>query len=199
MVSAPGPVGKRQPNGLLRPTHTQNHVPGTRDQRVFRDQGKQVLRKGATLGLTAALEQRELRVRRGNTLKARHLVGGLTELFLAESVRKAIGLCSAVVKVVALSQFMITPDSNQTSAWLVALALSALIGAVTLTGSIVAWAKLQGYAEKAMQLPNQSLLRVVLGLAVLALTVLFVMKGWGFVLFLLVVISLLLGILLHFQ
>jgi NAD(P) transhydrogenase subunit beta len=47
-----------------------------------------------------------------------------------------------------------------------------------------------------MQLPNQSLWRIALGLAVLALMALFVMKGWGFILLLLVVVALALGILL---
>ena len=97
---------------------------------------------------------------------------------------------------VALSQFMITPDDQQTRAWLIALALSALIGSVTLTGSIVAWAKLQGYAEKAMQLPKQGLIRAVLGLAVLVLAVLFAWQGSGWVLVSLVGVALVLGILL---
>ena len=133
------------------------------------------------------------------------VVGGGIGAYIARTVKmtampEMVGLLNGfgggASLLVAVSQFIITPDSIQTSAWLVALALSALIGSVTLTGSIVAWAKLQGYAEKAMKLPNQSLLRVVLGLAVIALTVLFVMKGWGFILLLLVVVALLLGILL---
>jgi NAD(P) transhydrogenase subunit beta len=133
------------------------------------------------------------------------VVGGAIGAVIARKVKmtampEMVGLLNGfgggASLLVALSQFMITPERQQTTAWLVALALSALIGAVTLTGSIVAWAKLQGYAEKAMQLPKQSLLRVVFGLSVVALTVLFVMKGWGFVLFLLVLVALALGILL---
>ena len=133
------------------------------------------------------------------------VVGGGIGAYIARTVKmtampEMVGLLNGfgggASLLVAVSQFIITPDADQTTAWLVALALSALIGSVTLTGSIVAWAKLQGYAEKAMKLPNQSLLRVVLGLAVIALTVLFVMKGWGFILLLLVVVALLLGILL---
>jgi NAD(P) transhydrogenase subunit beta len=133
------------------------------------------------------------------------VVGGGIGAYIARTVKmtampEMVGLLNGfgggASLLVAVSQFIITPDADQTTAWLVALALSALIGSVTLTGSIVAWAKLQGYAEKAMKLPNQSLLRVVLGLVVIALTVLFVMKGWGFILLLLVVVALLLGILL---
>jgi NAD(P) transhydrogenase subunit beta len=133
------------------------------------------------------------------------VVGGGIGAYIARKVKmtampEMVGLLNGfgggASLLVALSQFMITPESQQSTAWLVALALSALIGAVTLTGSIVAWAKLQGYAEKAMQLPNQSLWRIALGLAVLALMALFVMKGWGFILLLLVVVALALGILL---
>jgi NAD(P) transhydrogenase subunit beta len=133
------------------------------------------------------------------------VVGGGIGAYIARTVKmtampEMVGLLNGfgggASLLVAVSQFIITPDPDQTKAWLTALALSALIGSVTLTGSIVAWTKLQGYAEKAMKLPNQSLLRVVLGLAVIALTVLFVMKGWGFILLLLVVVALMLGILL---
>jgi len=115
---------------------------------------------------------------------------------MPEMVALLNGFGGAASLLVALSQFILTPDPIQTTAWLVALVLSALIGAVTLTGSLVAWAKLQGYAEKALQIPNQNLLRVVLGAGVLALAVLFVWLGWGILLFTLVVVALALGILL---
>ncbi len=115
---------------------------------------------------------------------------------MPEMVGLLNGFGGAASLLVALSQFIITPAHLQPTEWLVALMLSAVIGAVTLTGSIVAWAKLQGYAEKAMQLPNQNLFRVVLGLATIVLAGLFIWLGWGFLLFLLVVVALLLGILL---
>lgn len=134
------------------------------------------------------------------------VVGGGIGAYIARTVKmtampEMVGLLNGfgggASLLVALSQFMITADAEKTPAWLVALALSALIGSVTLTGSIVAWAKLQGYAEKAMQLPNQNLLRVLLGLAVIALTALFVWQGGGgFILLLLVAVALALGILL---
>ena len=133
------------------------------------------------------------------------VVGGGIGAYIARTVKmtampEMVGLLNGfgggASLLVAISQFIIKPDSDPTKAWLVALALSALIGAVTLTGSIVAWAKLQGYAEKAMKLPHQSLLRVLLGLSVLALVVLFVWQGWGWVLGLLVVAALALGVLL---
>lgn len=97
---------------------------------------------------------------------------------------------------VALSQFIITPAHAQSTEWKVALMLSALIGSVTVSGSVVAWAKLQGYAEKAMKLPNQNVLRIAIALATVALAILFVWHGCGLFLLLLVVVSLLLGTLL---
>ena len=115
---------------------------------------------------------------------------------MPEMVALLNGFGGAASLLVALSQFILVPDRLQTTGWLVALVISALIGAVTLTGSVVAWAKLQGYAEKAMQLPNQGMLRNLLGVGVLALAVWFVWQGSGFVLFLLVVVALALGILL---
>ncbi|MBT8045837.1 MAG: NAD(P)(+) transhydrogenase (Re/Si-specific) subunit beta, partial [Pontiella sp.] len=120
------------------------------------------------------------------------VVGGGIGAYIARTVKmtampEMVGLLNgfggAASLLVALSEFIApSASSAETMPWTIALALSAVIGSVTLTGSIVAWAKLQGYAEKAMQLPNQSLLRVVLGLGVLALSVLFIMNGWGFIL-----------------
>jgi NAD(P) transhydrogenase subunit beta len=115
---------------------------------------------------------------------------------MPEMVALLNGFGGAASLLVALSQFILVPDENHTRFWLGALMLSALIGAVTLTGSLVAWAKLQGYAEKAMKIPHQNLLRVLLGLGVIALAALFVWQGLGFILLLLVLVSLGLGILL---
>ncbi|VGO16166.1 NAD(P) transhydrogenase subunit beta [Pontiella desulfatans] len=133
------------------------------------------------------------------------VVGGGIGAYMARTVKmtampEMVGLLNGfgggASLLVALAQFTITPASEQTAAWLVALSLSALIGSVTLTGSMVAWAKLQGYADKAMRLPNQNLLRVALGLGVVVLAGLFVWQGWGLLLLLLVVVALALGILL---
>ncbi len=49
--------------------------------------------------------------------------------------------------------------------------LGALIGAVSFTGSCVAWAKLQGVLKKAWRLPAQNAVNVVLALAAIALGV----------------------------
>jgi NAD(P) transhydrogenase subunit beta len=133
------------------------------------------------------------------------VVGGGIGAYIARTVKMTAmpemvallnGFGGGASLLVALSQFIIVPSSEQVTSWLTALVLSALIGAVTLTGSIVAWAKLQGYAEKAMELPNQNLLRVLLGLIAAALAILFVWQGWGILLIALVLVALALGILL---
>ncbi len=133
------------------------------------------------------------------------VVGGAIGVYIARSVKMTAmpemvallnGFGGGASLLVALSQFIITPASSQTTFWLVALTLSALIGSVTVTGSLVAWAKLQGYAEKALRIPNQNLLRVVLGFGAVALSALFIWQGWGWILVLLVAVALVLGVLL---
>lgn len=115
---------------------------------------------------------------------------------MPEMVALLNGFGGSASLLVALSQFILTPADVQTVGWRVALVLSALIGAVTLTGSIVAWAKLQGIAEKAMDIPNQELLRNMVGLVTLALAGFLVWQGGGFIFLLLVVAALALGLLL---
>jgi NAD(P) transhydrogenase subunit beta len=115
---------------------------------------------------------------------------------MPEMVALLNGFGGAASMLVALSQFMITPAVFRNPTWLSALMLSALIGAVTLTGSLVAWAKLQGFADKALKIPHQSLLRILLSVVTVALAGLFIWQGAGWILFLLTVSALALGILL---
>ncbi len=133
------------------------------------------------------------------------VVGGGIGAYIARTVKMTAmpqmvallnGFGGGASVLVALSQFIIAGGVDLAVEWLVALVLSALIGAVTLTGSIVAWAKLEGFAEQAMKIPQQGLLRIVLVAAVLVLSVFFVWTGSGWLLFLLVVVALALGILL---
>jgi len=133
------------------------------------------------------------------------VVGGGIGAYIARTVKMTAmpqmvallnGFGGGASMLVALSQFIITPAKERPVEWLVALMLSALIGSVTLTGSVVAWAKLEGFAEQAMKLPKQGLIRAALGLAVVALSVLFVWQGSGWILVLLVLVALALGILL---
>jgi NAD(P) transhydrogenase subunit beta len=133
------------------------------------------------------------------------VVGGGIGAYIARTVKMTAmpqmvallnGFGGGASLLVALSQFIITDSAQRPTQWLAALVVSALIGSVTLTGSIVAWAKLEGFAEDALKLPNQSLLRVVSVLVVIGLAILFIWKGWGMLLVLLVAVALALGILL---
>ena len=60
--------------------------------------------------------------------------------------------------------------------WTIALVLSALIGAVTLTGSGIAWAKLEGYAESAVLIPQRQMITKGLALIILIAGVFVVMS-----------------------
>ncbi|MDF7809017.1 NAD(P)(+) transhydrogenase (Re/Si-specific) subunit beta [Pontiellaceae bacterium B12219] len=133
------------------------------------------------------------------------VVGGAIGAYIARTIKMTAmpemvallnGFGGAASMLVALSQFIITPAVFRNPTWLAALMLSALIGAVTLTGSLVAWAKLQGFAEKALKIPHQNLLRVVLSFVTVALAGLFIWQGHGFMLLLLTVSALALGVLL---
>ena len=80
---------------------------------------------------------------------------------------------------------------------LVEMALGLTIGAITFTGSVVAFAKLQGLVSGApLVFTGQHLLNAALGILLILLIVLFVMTESGSVFFLLVLLSLAFGFLL---
>lgn len=75
--------------------------------------------------------------------------------------------------------------------------LGLLIGAVAFSGSVIAFAKLQGLmSPKAVVFPGQQLLNLVLGLSVVALCVLFIFSGKHELFYILAGLSVLLGFLL---
>ena len=75
--------------------------------------------------------------------------------------------------------------------------LGLLIGAVAFSGSVVAFAKLQGLmSPKAIIFPGQQLLNLILGLSVAALCVFFILSGRNDLFYILAGISVLLGFLL---
>ena len=75
--------------------------------------------------------------------------------------------------------------------------LGLLIGAVAFSGSVIAFAKLQGLmSPKAVVFPGQQLLNLVLGLSVVTLCVLFIFSGKHELFYILAGLSVLLGFLL---
>jgi NAD(P) transhydrogenase subunit beta len=75
------------------------------------------------------------------------------------------------------------------------MSLGAAIGAVTFTGSIIAFLKLsERMSGKPILLPERHTINIMLGLALLALIVLFVATESGLWLFLLILVSLVLGV-----
>jgi NAD(P) transhydrogenase subunit beta len=87
-------------------------------------------------------------------------------------------------------------DSNEIHAGsLVEMSLGAAIGAITFTGSIIAFLKLsERMTGKPILLPERHTINIMLGVAMIALTALFVGTQSGFWLFLLIVASLVLGV-----
>lgn len=80
---------------------------------------------------------------------------------------------------------------------LVEMALGVAIGAITFTGSIIAWGKLQGtISGKAVKFDNQHQLNALLGVALLFLILLFIGTGSSFFLWTIILLSLALGVLL---
>ncbi|MBM3654413.1 MAG: NAD(P)(+) transhydrogenase (Re/Si-specific) subunit beta, partial [Alphaproteobacteria bacterium] len=87
-------------------------------------------------------------------------------------------------------------DANEIHAGsLVEMSLGAAIGAITFTGSIIAFLKLsERMTGKPILLPERHTINIMLGVAMLALTALFVGTQSGAWLFLLVLASLVLGV-----
>ncbi|MBM3579034.1 MAG: NAD(P)(+) transhydrogenase (Re/Si-specific) subunit beta [Alphaproteobacteria bacterium] len=87
-------------------------------------------------------------------------------------------------------------DSNEIHAGsLVEMSLGAAIGAITFTGSIIAFLKLsERMTGKPILLPERHTINIMLGVAMIALTALFVGTQSGFWLFLLIVVSFTLGV-----
>src|SRR5947199_10559016 len=80
---------------------------------------------------------------------------------------------------------------------LIEMAIGLTIGAITFTGSIVAFAKLQGIVSgRPLTFPGQHLINLALGILLIALIVLFVMTEAGSLFTLLVLLSLAFGFLL---
>jgi NAD(P) transhydrogenase subunit beta len=121
---------------------------------------------------------------------------------LVAAFHSLVGLAAVFVAGAALSApnayNIVGADGGIKAASLVEMSLGVAIGAITFTGSLVAFAKLQGLVSgKPLVFPGQHMLNAGLGIAMLVLIVLFSLSGGSVSLFVLItVIALALGFLL---
>ncbi len=119
---------------------------------------------------------------------------------LVAAFHSLVGLAAVFVAAAALMQpdaFGIGYEGDIKTVSLIEMALGSVIGAITFTGSVVAFAKLQGLMSgKPLVFPFQHALNVVLGLLIVAATVMFVATEAHMVFWVVVLLSLLMGLLL---
>src|SRR5262249_37921552 len=119
---------------------------------------------------------------------------------LVAAFHSLVGLaavCVAAAAFAAPEEYGIGVRGNIHGASLVEMSLGLTIGAITFTGSIVAFAKLQGLVSGAPRVfKGQQLLNAVLGAALILLIVLFALSGGPAAFLLLVLLSLAFGFLL---
>ncbi len=119
---------------------------------------------------------------------------------LVAAFHSLVGLAAVCVATSALfspAAFGIGTVGHIQSASLIEMSIGVAIGAITFTGSLVAFGKLQGFVSGApLTFPGQHLLNAALGVSVIALTYFFVQSESYVIFAMIVVISLMLGFLL---
>ena len=119
---------------------------------------------------------------------------------LIAAFHSLVGLAAVFVAAAAFSApetFGIGTVEDIKTGSLIEMSIGAAIGAITFTGSIIAFGKLQGLLSgKPVIFGGQHLLNLVLGIVLVLLVVWFVTSESGFVFFLLIVLSLLIGVLI---
>ena len=141
------------------------------------------------------------------------LIGGAIGTYVARQIQMTalpqlvaafhslVGLAAVCVATAAFTApedyGILGPGGSIYDASLVEMGLGLTIGAITFTGSIVAFAKLQGLVTGApLTFPGQHLLNALLGAALVLLILLFAMTGHAVFFVLLVLLSLAFGLLL---
>ena len=108
---------------------------------------------------------------------------------LVAAFHSLVGMAACLVAVAAIhtpaAYHIVGPDGGVLLESLIELSLGLAIGAVTFTGSVIAFAKLNGNMSGApILLPGRHLLNIAIGLGIVALIVLLVMSGgtalWAF-------------------
>jgi NAD(P) transhydrogenase subunit beta len=119
---------------------------------------------------------------------------------LVAAFHSLVGLAAVFVALAAYmspESFNLGTHGNIAAGSLLEMSLGLAIGAVTFTGSIIAFGKLQGFISgKPVTFDNQHQLNAVLGIALVVLVLLFCTNESGFFLFCILALSLLLGVLL---
>jgi NAD(P) transhydrogenase subunit beta len=119
---------------------------------------------------------------------------------LVAAFHSLIGLAAVLVAAAALyapSSFGLGAVGEIHAQALIEMALGAAIGAITFTGSIIAFAKLDGrMSGKPIMLPSRHIINIALGAALLVLIILLVTTESHFVFWLIVLCALALGVLL---
>ncbi|MGE5475787.1 MAG: NAD(P)(+) transhydrogenase (Re/Si-specific) subunit beta [Bacteroidales bacterium] len=121
---------------------------------------------------------------------------------LVAAFHSLVGLAAVFVAGAALSApeayNILSPEGGIKTASLIEMSLGVAIGAITFTGSLVAFGKLQGLVSgKPLQFPMQHPLNAALGIAMVVLIVMFAASGGSVSLFVLItLIALALGFLL---
>ena len=119
---------------------------------------------------------------------------------LVAAFHSLVGLAAVFVAAAALNNpkaFAIGADGAIYTASLIEMSIGTIIGAITFSGSIIAFGKLQGLISgKPLIFPGQHLINAAFGLGLVALIVLFAMNQYQSIFWIMAAVSLLLGILL---
>src|SRR5213082_1790916 len=125
---------------------------------------------------------------------------GIVSYWLVAAFHGLVGLaavCVATAAFAAPEDYGIGLRGAIHPSSLIEMAIGLTIGAITFTGSVVAFAKLQGIVSgRPLVFPGQHLINLALGILLIALIVLFVMTEAGSLFTLLVLLSLAFGFLL---
>ena len=119
---------------------------------------------------------------------------------LVAAFHSLVGLAAGLVAVAAFfnpEAYGIGQRGDIAIGSLIEMAIGAAIGAITFTGSVVAFAKLQGLVSgKPLQFPGQHLLNLALGILIVLLVIWMCAAQSGVAFFLLIIVALALGFLL---
>ena len=119
---------------------------------------------------------------------------------LVAAFHSLVGLAAVLIAMAALwspESYGIGTTGDIHFGSLVEMSLGVIIGAITFTGSIVAFAKLQGLVSGSpVRFPSQHFLNAMLGLGLIVLLLLFCATEWKLLFLVMIGVSLLLGVLL---